>query len=258
MTLSTRYSRYVAIGDSSTEGLDDPDGAGSWRGWADRLAVQVAASHPGLQYANLAVRGRLAGQVREEQLPRALELRPDLATVFAGVNDLLRRSYELPVVIGHLEAMFEALTAAGATVLTITCPDASRVMPLARPLRARIEAYNDAVRSAARRTGVRLADIAAVEASVDPRMWSEDRLHTNALGHTRIAEALAETLGLPGADGDWRLPLPEVPRRHRHEVVLAEAAWVRRHLAPWLARRLRGQSSGDGVHPKRPTYGPAL
>lgn len=251
-----RYGRYVAIGDSSTEGLDDPDGAGSWHGWADRLAAQVAVASPGLQYANLAVRGRLAAQVRDEQLPRALDLRPDLATAFAGVNDLLRRSCELPAVIGHLEAMFEALTAAGATVLTITCPDASRVMPLARPLRSRIEAFNEGVRSAARRTGVRLADIAAVEAAVDPRMWSEDRLHTNALGHTRIAEALAEALDLPGANGDWRLPLPGEPHRPRHEVLRAEAVWVRRHLAPWLARRLHGRSSGDGVHPKRPTYGP--
>lgn len=254
--MSARYGRYVAIGDSSTEGLDDPDGAGSWRGWADRLASQVAATNPGLHYANLAVRGRLAEQVRREQLPRALELKPDLATVFAGVNDLLRRSPDLPTVIGHVEAMFAELTATGATVLTITCPDASRVMPLARPLRARIAAYNDAIRAAARRTGVRLADIAAVDTAVDPRLWSEDRLHTNALGHTRIAEALAEALELPGADGGWRLPLPDGPHRSRHQVLRAEAAWMRRHLTPWLLRRLRGQSSGDGVHPKRPAYAP--
>ncbi|HET9657014.1 MAG TPA: SGNH/GDSL hydrolase family protein [Kineosporiaceae bacterium] len=254
--MGARYTRYVAIGDSSTEGLDDPDGAGSWRGWADRLATQVAQTNPGLQYANLAVRGRLVAEIREQQLPRALELQPDLVTAFAGVNDLLRRRLDLGAVLAQLEEMFTALTATGATVATITCPDASRVMPLARPVRARIAAYNDGVREVARRTGVLLADIAAVETAVDPRLWSEDRLHTNALGHTRIAQALAEALHLPGATGDWRLPLPAQPHRPRHEVLRGEAAWLRRHLGPWLLRRLRGQSSGDGVVAKRPGYGP--
>jgi len=159
-------------------------------------------------------------------------------------------------VVGDLEAIFATLTATGATVATITCPDASRVMPLARPLRARIEALNEGIRAAAARTGVRVADIAAVEAAVDPRMWSEDRLHTNALGHTRIADALAEALALPGADGSWRLPLPAAPHRARHEVLRAETVWVRRHLTPWVLRRVRGRSSGDGVVPKRPGYGP--
>jgi lysophospholipase L1-like esterase len=254
MTVS--INRYVAIGDSSTEGLDDPDGTGSWHGWADRLAAKVAETNPGLQYANLAVRGRLVGQIHDEQLPRAVELAPDLATVFGGVNDLLRRSWELSRIIGHLEAMFEDLMATGATVATITCPDASRVMPLARPIRARIEAYNEGVRAAASRTGVRLADIAAVEASVDPRLWSEDRLHTNALGHTRIAEALAEALELPGSDDRWRLPLPAAPHRSLPVRAAAEVEWLGRHLAPWFGRRLRGESSGDHVHPKRPDYAP--
>ena len=124
--------RYVALGDSSTEGLDDPydDGAG-WRGWADRLAEQLAAARPGLEYANLAVRGRLVRQVLDEQLAPALALRPTIATVFAGVNDALRPAFDLAGVVADLETVFGALAGAGATVLTITAPDPSSVMPLA-------------------------------------------------------------------------------------------------------------------------------
>lgn len=249
-------TRYVAIGDSSTEGLDDPDGAGGWRGWADRLAEQLAVAFPEVTYANLAVRGRLAGRVRAEQLPAALALRPDLATIVAGMNDVLRPGFDAERVAGEVEAMQAALVAVGATVLSWTLPDPVPVMPLARPLRRRVLALNDALRAAAARTGTILVDFGRHPVTSDPRFWSDDRLHANAAGHARIAAALADALGLPGSDGSWVQPLPTAPRRRPHQVAVAEAAWVRRHLAPWVGRRMRGRSSGDGRAPKRPELSP--
>ena len=246
------FSRYVAIGDSSTEGLDDPDGEGGYRGWADRFAEQLARQNPRLLYANLAVRGRLAAQVRAEQLDRAVALQPDIATVFAGVNDLLRPGFDPQQVAAEVEAMQRALVAGGATVLSFTMPDPSRVLPVAKRLRPRVEAFNAAMRQAAERSGARLVDFGAHEVAGDPRLWSVDRLHANSDGHARIAAALADALGLPGSDGSWAEPLPLLPRRRPHEVVRTEWAWVRGHLAPWLVRRARGRSSGDGIEPKRP------
>ena len=252
------FERYVALGDSSTEGLDDPDGAGGYRGWADRLATAVAKENPTLQYANLAVRGRLVRQVRDEQLAPALALRPDLATVFAGVNDVLRPSFDLAAVARDLEALLGGLVDAGATVLTITVPDPSRVMPVARRLAPRISAYNATVRRIAESTGARLVDVGSSQVAGDPRLWSADRLHANSLGHERIAAALAHALALPGADASWADPLPAAPRRPPHQVVAAELAWWRGHFVPWLARRARGRSSGDGVQPKRPALAPVV
>src|SRR3954447_8736645 len=124
------YKRYVALGDSQTEGLGDGDDTVGLRGFADRLAEHLAAVNPGLRYANLAVRGRTAGQVRTEQLGPALDLRPDLATVVAGVNDLLRPRVDVAEVAGQLEEMFAALTAAGAQVATLTIPDVGKIAPL--------------------------------------------------------------------------------------------------------------------------------
>lgn len=245
-------TRYVALGDSSTEGLDDPDGNGGYRGWADRLAEHLCRAHPDLQYANLAVRGRLVRQVRDEQLARAVALRPDVATVFAGVNDVLRPKMDLAAVVADLEEMYAALRGVGATVLTITVPDPSRVMPVARRLAPRIAAYNAAARQAAERTGVLLVDVGASEVAGDPRLWSADRLHANSLGHERIAHALAHALGLPDADESWAVQLPPAPRRSLPATAVAEVQWLRTHFAPWVVRRLRGQSSGDGVAPKRP------
>jgi lysophospholipase L1-like esterase len=253
------YHRYVAIGDSTTEGLDDPypDGAG-YRGWADRLAGRLAELEPDLAYANLAIRGRLAGQVHAEQLEPALALQPDLVTVVAGLNDALRRGFDLAATAGHLDSMLTRLRAAGATVLTFTFPDPVPVMPIARLARPRLQALNAELRASAARTGALLLDFERNPFASDPRLWSVDRLHANALGHARIASGLGHTLGLPGADPTWNEPLPAAARQLPHRAVAAELAWSGRYLVPWLIRRARGRSSGDSVTAKRPDLAPFL
>ncbi|WP_405021181.1 SGNH/GDSL hydrolase family protein [Kitasatospora sp. NBC_00070] len=252
----TDHQRYVALGDSQTEGLGDGDDTVGLRGFADRLAERLARANPGLQYANLAVRGRLAGQVRAEQLAPALELRPDLATVVAGVNDLLRPKFDAEAVVGELEQMFAALTAAGATVATATFPDLSRLVPIARPLSGRIHELNDRVRAAAARHGVLVADTARPAVSTDPRLWSTDRLHAGPLGHARIAAALAEALGLPDSDDSWADPLSPLPPAGFLRTARAELRWTADFLGPWLARRVRGRSSGDHRTARRPHLAP--
>ncbi|MEU9004815.1 SGNH/GDSL hydrolase family protein [Streptomyces sp. NPDC048551] len=244
--------RYVALGDSQTEGLGDGDDTVGLRGFADRLAAHLAVAHPGLLYANLAVRGRLAGQVRAEQLAPALALRPDVATVVAGVNDVLRPRFDAAATAAHLEEMFAALTATGTRVATVTFPDVAEVAPLAKPLRPRVLDLNARIREAAARHGVAVAETGLVPAATDPRMWSTDRLHASPLGHARIAAALAEALGLPGSDDSWTHPLPPGPPRGALSAVAAELGWAAGFLGPWLGRRLRGRSSGDGRTAKRP------
>lgn len=246
------YLRYVALGDSMTEGIGDGDDTTGLRGWADRLAEHLTAVHPGLRYANLGVRGRLAGQVRAEQLAPALALRPDLATVVAGVNDLLRPRFDAEEVAGHLEEMFAALSAAGAQVVTLTFPDIGRIAPLARPLRSRVLDLNTRIRAAAARHDVTVADTGAEAVSADPRLWTADRLHAGPLGHERIAAAVARALRLPGSDDSWARPLPPRPVPTAWGAAGAELRWAAGFLGPWLGRRLRGRSSGDGRSAKRP------
>ncbi|MDJ0346152.1 SGNH/GDSL hydrolase family protein [Streptomyces sp. H10-C2] len=248
-----RLRFLVALGDSQTEGVGDGDDTTGLRGWADRLAEQLALHHPGIQYANLAVRGRLAGQVHEEQLAPALSLRPDLATVVAGVNDLLRPRFDADEVAGHLEAMFAALTAQGASVATLTFPDVARITPLARPISSRVTALNHRIRQAAHRHGVAVAETSHHPVVTDPRLWSPDRLHASPLGHERIAAAVAQALDLPGSDDSWTHPLPgplaATPAGWR--TAAGELRWAAAFLNPWLGRRLRGRSSGDGHTARR-------
>jgi lysophospholipase L1-like esterase len=247
------YARYVAIGDSSTEGLDDPDGHGGYRGWANRLAGHVARAQSGnLLYANLAVRGRRTREVRKEQLAPALAMHPDLVTVFSGVNDIVRRDCNVASVARDMEQMFGAFTATGATVLTITMPDLSDIAPVARLVRKRLLDLNDRVRDACDRTGVRCVDLAQAPVTHDLRLWSEDRLHANSEGHTRIAAALAHALELSGHDASWADPLPGSSRPSLVGRLGDELRWTGEHLVPWLWRHARGISSGDGRLPKRP------
>ena len=251
-----RFERYVALGDSTTEGLDDPDGHGGYRGWANRLAEQLAARQGGVLYANLAVRGRLATQIRAQQLERAADLRPDLASVVAGMNDLLRPGFDAAGVGHEVERMQRTLIAGGATVVTFTLPDLTSVLPFAHRLNPRTLALNAALRHACAQTGARLLDLAAHPFASDPRLWSNDRFHANSVGHARIAAALAYTLELPGSDDAWTRALPPAPALPRRARLVAEVAWVRRYLLPWLWRHARGRSSGDGRAPKRPELTP--
>ena len=254
--MTKRFERYVAIGDSTSEGLDDPDGKGGYRGWANRLAERIAAQQGSLLYANLAVRGRTAREIREEQLAPALAMRPDLATVSAGTNDVLRRRFDPSVFAADLEAMLSAFVNQGAVVLIFTLPDLRDVMPVARILGERVLRLNEAIRGCCARSGAIVCDLASHPIASDSRLWSDDRLHANSLGHARIAEALAYHLELPGTDDSWARPLPERAAPTIADIARAEVAWLRIHLLPWIWRHAQGKSSGDGRGPKRPELAP--
>ncbi|MBJ7347362.1 MAG: SGNH/GDSL hydrolase family protein [Thermoleophilaceae bacterium] len=256
MTATHSFHSYVALGDSFTEGLDDLTSSGEFRGWADRLAEHLAASNPDFRYANLAIRGRLIGAVHSEQLGPALAMQPDLASVMAGTNDILRRQVTIEQIAALMEEIQAALIGQGATVLTMTMPDLSESIPIARLVRSRVLEYNAAMREVAARTGAVMLDMAANDDEFDPRLWSDDRLHGNALAHERIAAASADALGVPVADDSWKFPLPGAHHRGRVRIAYEHTVWIVQHFVPWIVRRLRGRSSGDGVTPKRPQLTP--
>jgi lysophospholipase L1-like esterase len=249
------WRRYIALGDSFTEGLSDadPQRPGEFRGWADRLAGHLAAaSDDEVQYANLAIRGRLVGQVLAEQLPVALDARPDLVSLVAGGNDLLRPGGDPDALAADLEGAVAQLRSAGADVLLATGVD-PRQTPIIRRIRGRVAVSNAHVWSIAERHGAAVLDQWGAVWLQDPRMWDTDRIHLTTEGHRRIALAAATALDVPvDGDDDWRTPLPPLPPRPLREAVTEEAAWMRGFVAPWVGRRLRGRSSGDGRTAKRP------
>lgn len=249
---------FVALGDSFTEGLGDPYPGGGLRGWADRFAERLAGDRPSLRYANLAVRGKLLGEVITGQVPRAVAMAPDLVSLAVGGNDLLRPRADPDVLAQTFDDAIAGLSVIGCDVLIFTGFD-PRTFPLIRLIRGRAAAYNMHLRAIADRRGCRLVDLWSMRVLADPREWSADRLHLAPDGHRRVALRACEVIGVP-VDADWREPLPAaaqsgVPVSRSADWLAArrqDAHWARAHAAPWVSRRLGGVSTGDDMLPKRP------
>lgn len=250
MTGST-YRRFVAIGDSWTEGLGDPDPCrpNGLRGWADRVAEVLATRSEEFGYANLAIRGRRMGEILEEQLAPALALGPDLISIQGGGNDFLRAGIDIDGLVGAIEAAVAQSVRAGAEVVVFT-HGAAAAGPF-RALRGRIAIFNELLREVVDTHGVVLVDNWRVKEARDPRYWDPDRVHLSPLGHERAATYVLDALGVDHGLEPTVLPEP-APLTGRNRV-RAELDWVRHFAAPWVHRRLTGRSLGDGVAPKRPT-----
>ncbi|MER5641468.1 SGNH/GDSL hydrolase family protein [Kitasatospora sp. NPDC002227] len=247
---------YAALGDSFTEGLNDPGPNGQYAGWADRLAALLAERRPDgdFRYANLAVRGRLLDQIVAEQVPQIRELQPELVTFCAGGNDILRPGSDPDEVAERFEAAVLQLQQHAGTVLVATGFD-TRGVPVLGLLRGKIATYNGHLRAVADRTGCVVADLWALKSVHDRRAWSEDRLHLSPEGHQRVALLAARSLGLE-LDQDPEAPWPAQAGQTPADARRENLQWAREYLIPWVGRRLRGESSGDHMEAKRPDLQP--
>jgi lysophospholipase L1-like esterase len=245
---------------------DVPHENGLDRGWADRFAAGLDRLSPGLLYANLAIRGRCIVPIRDEQLEPALDLKPDLVSVLAGANDMIRPGFDLDSTLEVMDGMQAAFRDSGATVLTITYP-----WQPGHFLSDRSKAFNQGLREVARRNGALLLDLETIPSTIDPRLWCHDRLHLNPEGHSRLARAMLAllegqatgrtelTLESASQEGvpDWAVELPPPPELPRATTIRRDLGWTFRYLLPWIGRRLAGRSSGDGRTAKRPELAPA-
>jgi lysophospholipase L1-like esterase len=251
------WRRFVAVGDSFTEGIGDPepDSPGGHRGWADRVADVLASQVDDFAYANLAVRGKLIRQIAAEQLDAAVALQPDLVTLCAGGNDVLRPGTDPDEIAVLFDEAVAKLAGTGAAVVIFTGFDVGW-NPVFRALRGRIAIYNENMRAVAERHDAIVADLWALKEIQDARFWSPDRLHLNPLGHHEVARMVLRTLNVPN-DLQPMQPGP-LPERKWTEARRDDLVWARTHLVPWVLRRLRHQSSGDHILPKRPEALPVL
>ncbi len=242
---------YVALGDSFTEGVGDPDPdrPNDVRGWADRVAEALTAHHPDLRYANLAIRGRKAGAVLAEQVEPAVAMGPDLVSIYAGGNDILRPKVDVDTLVEQYADGLRRLRAGGAHVIVFTGFDLGWA-PVFGRLRGRVATYNELVREAAEEVDATLVDFWRMREYRDSRLWDVDRIHMSSLGHRHMAARVLDALEVSHQVSLDPLgppePLDAAARR------AADLAWARAHAAPWVQRRLTGRSSGDGLSPRFP------
>jgi phosphatidylinositol alpha 1,6-mannosyltransferase len=252
-----RWARYVALGDSITEGLCDTSRvpSGEFRGWADRLALLLAYARRGgerFRFANLAVRSRRIHDVLREQIPTALALGPDLVSVLIGANDLVRMGANPFELARELEGGVRTLRAAGCDVLLVT-PFLPR-RTAARVLARKFAAYASELRRIADQNGCMLLDVESLPALGELDMWAQDRVHLQPVGHRFLAYRAAEVLGVPDAEALAGLDAALHADAEPQVAGLPSAAWLRLHVLPWMLRRLAGRAAGDGLVAKHDGY----
>ncbi len=242
----TAITRYVALGDSFTEGIGDPHprSANGLRGWADLVAVQLAEHSPGFRYANLAVRGRTLDEVLDDQIDAAIALEPELVTIYAGMNDLLKIRTDIDAMVARYAEALARLQRTGARVLTFTAADIGTV-PVFRRLRGRAAIYNELLRAVVDDLGLDLVDFWRLTEFRDLRLWDGDRIHLSSLGHLQIAARVLDKLAIPHA-----LTIPSGTEVPGARSLRADMYWAATFAAPWAFRRLRRLKPGAGVEPK--------
>ncbi len=170
------------------------------------------------------MRGKLIGQIVDEQVAAAAAMQADVVTLVGGLNDTLRPKCDMGMVRGRLEEAVERLAPSCKQLVLMRSP--GRSGPVFDRFRPRMEALFALIEELADRHGASVVDLYSAPSLGDPRMWDADRLHLTAEGHRRVAEAVWQTLGLP-PELDWRAPAPASPPPR------------------WADRRIRG-------HPLRP------
>jgi len=241
--------RFVAIGDSFTEGVGDERPDGSVRGWADLVAQGWAdAAGHGIEYANLAIRGKLVWPIIEQQLEPALALKPTHLSFNGGGNDILRPRTSIAHVVAAFDRVIRRCDDEGVQLIVLSGANPSGQLPLRRLIQRRGDDLSAAVIAHIidRPDVLRALNWPDRELST-PGYWSEDRLHMNARGHHRVAARVLAALGHDAPQDWWSQPAAPAagPRG---------AAYYRAHVGPWIKRRLTGSSSGDGRQPKFATW----
>ncbi|WP_255405351.1 SGNH/GDSL hydrolase family protein [Sinomonas sp. R1AF57] len=243
--------RFVALGDSFTEGVGDwnpllPNGV---RGWADRVAEKLAKAEKGWEYANLAVRSKRLRQIIADQLEPALAMEPTLVTLYAGGNDILDLGTDMDDLLAEYSGLARALAETGATLVLFTGYDV-KVNPLLEPLKRRNWQYNAHVRALARELDAVLVDYWCFDEYADRRMWDSDRLHMSKAGHKFLARQVLDHLGVPHRmePKEWEEPA----RRTAREWVSQQRTWLQDWVVPLIGRKLRGVTLGDYLEPRWP------
>lgn len=242
--------RYVAIGDSFTEGVGDDLPDGSVRGWADDVAAVMARVAP-VEYANLAIRGRLMEPIVDEQLEAALDLKPSLMTFNGGGNDVMRPGVDLQHLRDLTERVIIRCREAGVQLVLLSGANPSSQLPMGRVINRRGADLTRAVAELTRAHGVPFADNFSDRELSRAQYWSPDRLHLGPAGHRRVAARVLTTLGYDTPDG-WMRPLEARPAPTLRE----NARFYRQYVGPWVLRRVRHRSSGDGRVAKYATWQP--
>jgi lysophospholipase L1-like esterase len=181
--------RFVVLGDSAAAGIGDSDKFGNNFGWGYYLARAIQSP---LIYANLSRPGAQSQEVRDVQLKHALDLKPDLAAVIVGGNDVLRNGFSPQRFHQNLREIVAQLSAQNSTVLLLELHDPNKLLKLPKTLAGildrRINMVNAMTRSVAEEFQTKLLQTRQIADIYSKDMWHVDRMHPSKKGHQHLAK----------------------------------------------------------------------
>jgi lysophospholipase L1-like esterase len=181
--------RFVVLGDSAAAGIGDSDKFGNNFGWGYYLARAIQSP---LVYANLSRPGAQSQEVRDVQLKHALNLKPDLAAVIVGGNDVLRNGFSPQRFHQNLREIVAQLSAQNSTVLLLELHDPNKLLKLPKTLAGildrRINMVNAMTRSVAEEFQTKLLQTRQIADIYSKDMWHVDRMHPSKKGHQHLAK----------------------------------------------------------------------
>ena len=224
---------FAILGDSAASGVGDSDKNGVTRGWGYYLAKHFQDP---LVYINLSRPGAQSAEVLEDQLPRALMFKPDIAAVIVGGNDALRNGFDPNKLHQNLRATISELKRSGAEVLLLQLHDPTKVVPLpkllAQVLTRRINAVNRVIHSIGREFNAQILLTRSIQDIYERRVWHIDRMHPSKYGHQIMATHFREIL----LRRNWKIDpiaIEETPATSKK----ASFAWMLRNGTPWFFKR---------------------
>lgn len=197
---------YVALGDSTVEGVaaTSPE-----RNYVSRLYERLRTAYPAARMLNLGRGGAVSADVVATQLPRAIELRPDLVTVSVGPNDITG-GVTVEEYASNVDRLLRALVReTRAPVVVNLLPDLAVTPRFSHSdKRERVGAltvrFNEALSREAQHYHVAVVDLyrpSREEVPRHPELVATDGYHPSDLGYARWAELM------------WAAVEPRIARR---------------------------------------------
>ena len=185
------WKRFVAIGDSFTEGIGDEVEGIALKSWVDHF-VQLCVND--IEYANFAKRGLVTQEIRSQQLEKALTFNADLVSLIAGANDVLKGRWNHNAYKNDMEFMINTLSKTGADIMIANLPDFTVRLPFASEkkqiIKEQLLEANDVIRSLSREYKLHNVDFWSHPLVNDNTLWSKDLIHPNSKGYVKVAELI--------------------------------------------------------------------
>ncbi|MEG7879759.1 SGNH/GDSL hydrolase family protein [Bacillus paranthracis] len=189
------WKRFVAIGDSFTEGIGDEVEGIVLKSWVDHF-VQLCVND--IEYANFAKRGLITKEIRSQQLEKALTFNPDLVSLIAGANDVLKGRWNHYAYKEDMKCMIDTLSETGADIMIANLPDFTVRLPFStekkQVLKEQLLEANEVILSLSREHQLHHIDFWNHQLVNDNTLWSKDFIHPNSKGYVKVAELIFSSL----------------------------------------------------------------